>query len=107
MALTLQSGNAVYLHLSVAFIQMLKAFTPVITMIVMYAVGLDSPNAQVIWSVLAIAIGTAISSYGEVAMSFFGVFLMLVAEFAEAGRLVMTQTLLTNLKFHPIEGYGR
>ena len=40
-------------------------------------------------------------------MSLFGVLLMLVAEFAEAGRLVMTQTLLTNLKFHPIEGCVR
>ena len=120
MALTLWTGNAVYLHLSVAFIQMLKAsdsrrrrrggltlargkarvarapapivcpspplqrrtlrtalmvyfaraisipqaFTPVITMIVLYAAGLDQPSQTVIASVLAIAVGTAISSYG-------------------------------------------
>jgi hypothetical protein len=32
MALTLHFGNVVYLHLTVSFIQMLKAFTPVVTM---------------------------------------------------------------------------
>lgn len=32
-ALTLWTGNEVYLYLSVSFIQMLKAFTPVITMV--------------------------------------------------------------------------
>jgi len=33
MGLSLWTGNLVYLHLTVAFIQMLKAFTPVITMV--------------------------------------------------------------------------
>lgn len=33
MAVTLWTGNEVYLYLTVAFIQMLKAFTPVITMV--------------------------------------------------------------------------
>ena len=32
MALTLHFGNVVYLFLTVSFIQMLKAFTPVVTM---------------------------------------------------------------------------
>ena len=32
MALTLHFGNVVYLYLTVSFIQMLKAFTPVVTM---------------------------------------------------------------------------
>jgi hypothetical protein len=33
IVLMLMTGNAVYLHLSVSFIQMLKALTPAITMI--------------------------------------------------------------------------
>lgn len=40
-AMTLMFGNAVYLFLSVAFIQMLKAFTPVITMLGLFLVSLE------------------------------------------------------------------
>jgi hypothetical protein len=39
MALTLHFGNLVYLHLTVSFIQMLKAFTPIITMLFLFAAG--------------------------------------------------------------------
>ena len=37
-AMTLVSGNSAYQYLSVSFIQMLKAFTPVVTMIVSIAI---------------------------------------------------------------------
>lgn len=45
-AATLAFGNAVYLHLSVAFIQMLKAFTPVIVLVVVVAAGMERPTRQ-------------------------------------------------------------
>jgi hypothetical protein len=41
MAITLVCGNAVYMYLTVAFIQMLKAFTPVITMLGLFMVSLE------------------------------------------------------------------
>jgi hypothetical protein len=41
MMLTLMTGNAVYLHLSVSFIQMLKALTPAITMICLYLASVE------------------------------------------------------------------
>jgi hypothetical protein len=41
MAVTLVCGNAVYMYLTVAFVQMLKAFTPVITMIGLFMVSLE------------------------------------------------------------------
>lgn len=41
MALTLVCGNTVYMYLSVAFIQMLKAFTPVITMLGLFVFSLE------------------------------------------------------------------
>ena len=41
MAATLMAGNAVYMYLSVSFIQMLKAFTPVFTMVGLYIAGLE------------------------------------------------------------------
>jgi len=47
MALTLWTGNEVYLYLSVAFIQMLKAFTPVITMMALFIARLEDPSLKV------------------------------------------------------------
>jgi hypothetical protein len=40
-ATTLMFGNAVYMFLSVSFIQMLKAFTPVITMVGLFLASLE------------------------------------------------------------------
>lgn len=47
MAATLWAGNLVYLYLSVSFIQMLKAFTPVITMVALFVARLEVPTVRV------------------------------------------------------------
>jgi len=47
MAGTLWAGNLVYLYLSVSFIQMLKAFTPVITMVALFITRLETPTYKV------------------------------------------------------------
>jgi hypothetical protein len=104
MALTLHFGNLVYLYLTVAFIQMLKAFTPIITMVSLFVARLETPSRRLILSVSFIALGTAIASAGEVNLSWTGVAIMLLSELFESVRLVMTQLLLTGLRFHPIEG---
>jgi hypothetical protein len=104
MALTLHFGNLVYLHLTVSFIQILKSFTPVITMVALFIARLETPTKRLIWSVSVIAAGTAIASLGELNFSALGVLIMMSSETFEAIRLVMTQLLLTGLKFHPIEG---
>ncbi|KAF6253764.1 triose-phosphate transporter family-domain-containing protein [Scenedesmus sp. NREL 46B-D3] len=103
MAATLWAGNLVYLYLSVSFIQMLKAFTPVITMFALFLAKLEVPTGKVSFR-LGIALGTALAAYGEVHNSFVGVAIMLFSEAAEAIRLVMTQLLLQGLRMGPFEG---
>ena len=66
MAFTLWTGNEVYLYLTVAFIQMLKAFTPVITMACLFLARLEDPTKSMIFSVFLTAGGTALAAYGEV-----------------------------------------
>lgn len=104
MACTLFTGNKVYLYLTVSFIQMLKAFTPVITMCFLFAFKMEAPTQIMILSTLGIAVGTAISSAGEANFSLTGIFYMMCSETAEALRLVLTQKLMAGFKMHPIEG---
>lgn len=152
MALTLHFGNLVYLHLTVAYVQILKAsrdgavflsccltcgprwvvghaarrpapspsptvpprpaslplqaFTPIITMLALFVARLETPTRKLILSVSFIALGTALASAGEVNFSLLGMFIMFLSELFESVRLVMTQLLLTGLRFHPSERGG-
>jgi hypothetical protein len=77
---------------------------PVITMLALFVARLETPSRRLVASVGLIAVGTAMASLGEVNLSLTGMAIMLASETFEAVRLVMTQTLLQGLKFHPIEG---
>ena len=72
-------------------------------MMALFVANLETPSKNLISSVVAIAVGTAIASYGEINFSALGVIFMFLSESFEAIRLVMTQTLLVGLKFHPSE----
>lgn len=106
MALTLGFGNLVYMYLTVSFIQILKSFTPVMTMLALFLAKLETPTARLIVSVCLIAAGTALASVGEVNFSTIGIMVMFASESFEAIRLVMTQQLLTGLSFHPSECFS-
>jgi len=104
MASTLGFGNAVYLYLPVGYIQMLKAFTPVVTLVLLCLSGIEVPSQRVALSVVGICAGTAIASLGEGSVTVVGLSIMLAAEMSEAVRLVLAQKLLKNLKMGVIEG---
>ena len=103
-AASLCFGNAGYLYLTVSFVQILKAFTPVFVVAMLFLTGIATPSARVVFSVLMIAVGTAIAAAGEVNFNLLGLAVMFCAETCEALRLVLTQKLLTNLKFAAMEG---
>jgi len=103
-AATLACGNAVYLHLGLGFIQMLKAFNPVIVVAVMRACGLPLPCRLARWGVYLIISGSIVEVKVELNATMLGLVLMGTSEFCEAINLVLTQKLLQNCKFTLIEG---
>ncbi|GFR40251.1 hypothetical protein Agub_g823 [Astrephomene gubernaculifera] len=106
MALTFQLGNTGYLYLTVAFVQMLKAFCPVVTMLLLFFARLEVPSGRLVAAVALIAGGVALASYGEINMSLIGLTAMLASVVAEGVRLVLTQHLLAagGSNLPPLEG---
>ena len=78
-ATSLGLGNAAYLYISVAFIQMLKASTPVAVLLASFAFGLETPSARLFAYIVAIAVGVMISAYGQIELDVLGVALQIAA----------------------------
>jgi hypothetical protein len=78
--------------------------SPISSSVVKPCIFVQTPTASLISSVIVIALGTAIAGYGELNISIIGIIIQVISETAEAGRLIMTQTLLQGSSFHPIEG---
>ncbi|KAI3459164.1 hypothetical protein Pfo_015827 [Paulownia fortunei] len=103
-ASSLWFGNTAYLHISVAFIQMLKALMPVATFVVAVLCGTDKLRWDVFLNMVLVSIGVVISSYGEIHFNVIGTVYQVTGIFAEALRLVLTQVLLQKkgLTLNPI-----
>lgn len=96
-AASLFFGNAAYLGLSVAFINMLKALTPVATLLTSVCLGMGAPSALLLAATALIATGTAMATAQEAGSSHFSV--IAFASFSlsivfEALRIVLTERLL-------------
>ena len=95
-AASLGLGNAAYLYISVAFIQMLKASTPVAVLLTSFAFGLETPSARLLAYVVLIAVGVSTSAYGQLEFNVLGVALQLAAILTEALRLCLVNIALTS-----------
>jgi len=93
-AIKLGFGNAVYMHLSVAFIQILKGGVPMITLLAMVQYKLETLRSQLLIPVGIIAIGCTASINGELNASGTGLFFMVIGEAAEAYKTVRTQSVM-------------
>ncbi|KAK4127361.1 TPT-domain-containing protein [Parathielavia appendiculata] len=91
---SLVCSNMVYLYLSVAFIQMLKAAAPVAVLLCSWAWRVEEPSLKRFLNILLIVGGVALASFGEIAFSMTGFLFQLGGIVFEAMRLVMIQVLL-------------
>ncbi|KMZ73407.1 Phosphate translocator-like protein [Zostera marina] len=87
-------GNTAYLHISVAFIQMLKSLMPVATFLVAVMCNIDKLRCDIFVNMVLISVGVVISSYGEIHFNVIGTVFQVSGIFAEALRLVLTQVLI-------------
>ncbi|KAK4744571.1 hypothetical protein SAY87_010883 [Trapa incisa] len=103
-ASSLWLGNTAYLHISVAFIQMLKALMPVATFLMAVLCGTDKLRCDVFLNMVLVSVGVVVSSYGEIHFNVIGTVYQVTGIFAEALRLVLTQVLLQKkgLTLNPI-----
>eukprot|EP01060_Flectonema_neradi_P027978 TRINITY_DN37637_c0_g1_i1.p1 TRINITY_DN37637_c0_g1~~TRINITY_DN37637_c0_g1_i1.p1 ORF type:complete len:350 (+),score=40.90 TRINITY_DN37637_c0_g1_i1:55-1050(+) len=103
-AATLTFGNAAYMELNLGFIQMLKAFSPVVVLITGAVLNVESPKGGTILSVSLICAGTVLTSGADPSSNIKGLLLFCGASTTEAINLVLTQFLLQNKSFSVIEG---
>ncbi|TLS25926.1 hypothetical protein PpBr36_07187 [Pyricularia pennisetigena] len=98
-SLSLICGNLTYLYLSVAFIQMLKATTPVAVLLSSWVLGVAQPNLRVFLNVSVIVIGVVIASFGEIKFVLAGFLFQIGGVIFEALRLTMVQRLLSSAEY--------
>ncbi|KAI0025267.1 TPT-domain-containing protein [Xylariomycetidae sp. FL0641] len=98
-SLSLICGNLTYLYLSVAFIQMIKATTPVAVLLSSWAMGLAPPNMKQLMNVSAIVVGVMIASFGEIKFVWIGFIYQLGGLLFEAIRLNLVQALLSSAEY--------
>ncbi|EJT70074.1 hypothetical protein GGTG_12247 [Gaeumannomyces tritici R3-111a-1] len=99
-SLSLIFGNLTYLYLSVAFIQMLKATTPVAVLLASWGMGIAKPNLKVFLNVSVIVVGVVIASVGEIEFVMVGFVFQMLGVVFEALRLTMVQRLLSSAEFN-------
>lgn len=97
-AVSLVLANKAYIYLSVSYIQMLKAFTPVAVLIFSFFSGLEKTSCMELYIVLVICVGVAMASVGETFFSWVGFTCQSLAILAESSRLVLTNLLMKQLK---------
>ena len=105
-ASTLAFGNAAYIYIPIGLIQILKSFTPAVTLVVLVVSGTEMPTTPVVLSVLGICAGMALATGAASEVNLMGVLLMFGAESCEATRLVLQQRLLQQEKFGIDEAYS-
>ena len=91
---SLGSSNLAAMRLSVSFIQMIKAVTPMMTLAVSVMYGTEKPYRSLILITTLMTFGVGIASYGEIEFDLLGLLLQLIALTVESIRLVAIQRVV-------------
>jgi drug/metabolite transporter (DMT)-like permease len=93
-AASLALSNMAYIYISVAYIQMIKALTPVIVLLISFAIGIEAPTLRLTFYIVLISLGVTISCASQIDASIAGTVMQLAAIFFEALRLCLINILL-------------
>ncbi|CAD6569509.1 MAG: hypothetical protein CYPHOPRED_003404 [Cyphobasidiales sp. Tagirdzhanova-0007] len=93
----------VYMFLSVSFIQIIKAASPVAVLIASFVFGLRQPNLRLVSIICSISAGVGIASYGEASFNLFGFLIQILAIAVEASRLSLIEILLSGIGLSPLQ----
>ena len=104
LACTLVLGNRLYLYLSIAFIQVLKATGPLVTYYVLQAFGLEIGNLRMQSGLAMIALGSAATCVPELRGNTFGILIAFTCELSEGLRVALLQALLVDKKLGVWQG---
>ncbi|KAJ7261995.1 triose-phosphate transporter family-domain-containing protein [Mycena rebaudengoi] len=95
-------SNLAYLHLSISFIIVLKAFNAVAVLLISWSFRIAEPNWKLALIVCIISFGVALTSKGELHFSLLGLIIQAAAVVGESSRLVMIEVLLHRTKMDPL-----
>lgn len=90
----LMFGNALYMHVSVSFAQVLKSFTPILLVVLLKITGVEEMSLPIALCVTMISVGGIISCTGRPEVTEFGMFIGVMSSLSEALRLLLSQRLL-------------
>jgi len=90
------TGNEAFLYLTVAFIQMVKAWTPTVVLILSVIVGIEQPSYKLAAIVLITSGGVALAIYGELEFAMVGFAMILGSVLLESLRLVLVELLYSS-----------
>jgi drug/metabolite transporter (DMT)-like permease len=68
----LVAGNLAYSYISLSYIQMVKAITPVPLLLMAFAFGREKPSVAQLLIVMVVSFGVVLSSLGELKFSWIG-----------------------------------
>ncbi|GIM08877.1 hypothetical protein Vretimale_12833 [Volvox reticuliferus] len=105
-ACSMYFGNMTYLYLSVSFIQILKAFTPAITLALCVAAGLERPSGRLLVAIAMIVGGTAgavLVESGAPSFRLVGFMAFMASSLTEAARVVGAELLRDGSKYNTAE----
>lgn len=96
---TFMFGNMSYMYLDAGFIQMLKAGTPAVLLIMLVGFKVEKISRQASGWVVLMILGGLVAAGTSPTFNTTGLFVMFLSELCEGGRCVLTQLFLQKMNF--------